>query len=26
MGAYQRVMTGAWTQDGKKGDFKIVRN
>ena len=26
IGAYQRVMTGTWTQGAKKGDFKVVRN
>jgi hypothetical protein len=26
IGAYQRVMTGTWTQGAAKGDFKVVRN
>jgi len=26
IGAYQRVISGTWTEGGKKGDFKIVRN
>lgn len=26
IGAYQRVMTGTWTQGATKGDFKVVRN
>jgi hypothetical protein len=26
VGAYQRFITGTWTQGDKKGDFKIVRN
>jgi len=26
IGAYQRVLTGTWTQGDKKGDFKVVRN
>jgi len=26
IGAYQRFITGTWTQGEKKGDFKIVRN
>jgi len=26
LGAYSRFITGTWTQDGVKGDFKIVRN
>src|SRR5881409_3141064 len=26
IGAYQRVITGTWTEGSKKGDFKIVRN
>jgi len=26
LGAYQRVITGTWTEGSKKGDFKIVRN
>jgi hypothetical protein len=25
IGAYQRVMTGSWTQGGVRGDFKVVR-
>jgi hypothetical protein len=26
VGAYQRFITGTWTEGAKKGDFKIVRN
>jgi hypothetical protein len=26
IGAYQRFITGTWTEDSRKGDFKIVRN
>jgi len=26
IGAYQRVITGTWTEGAKKGDFKIIRN
>ncbi len=26
LGAYQRFITGTWTQGGMKGDFKLVRN
>lgn len=26
LGAYQRFITGTWTQGSTKGDFKIVRN
>ena len=26
IGAYQRVITGTWTEGAKKGDFKVVRN
>jgi len=26
VGAYQRFITGTWTQGGRKGTFKIVRN
>lgn len=26
LGAYQRFITGTWTQGGTKGDFKLVRN
>ncbi len=26
IGAYQRFITGTWTEGGKKGDFKVVRN
>ena len=26
LGAYSRFITGTWTQDGVKGDFKIIRN
>ena len=26
IGAYQRIMSGTWTEGGKKGDFKVVRN
>jgi hypothetical protein len=26
VGAYQRFITGTWTEGGKKGEFKIVRN
>ncbi len=26
IGAYQRVLSGTWTEGSKKGDFKVVRN
>ncbi len=26
IGAYQRVLSGTWTEGGKKGDFRLVRN
>jgi hypothetical protein len=26
IGAYQRVLSGTWTQGAVKGDFKVVRN
>ena len=26
IGAYARVLSGTWTEGGKKGDFKVVRN
>ena len=26
IGAYQRVLSGSWTEGGKKGDFRVVRN
>jgi len=26
IGAYQRVLSGTWTEGGAKGDFKVVRN
>lgn len=26
IGAYQRVMSGTWTEGGVKGDFKVIRN
>lgn len=26
IGAYQRVITGTWTEGAKKGDFKLIRN
>jgi len=26
IGAYQRVLAGTWTEGGKKGDFKLIRN
>lgn len=26
IGAYQRFMTGTWTQGAAKGDFKVTRN
>jgi hypothetical protein len=26
LGAYQRFITGTWTQGTQKGDFKVVRN
>ena len=26
IGAYQRVLSGSWTEAGKKGDFRVVRN
>jgi len=26
LGAYQRFITGTWTQGATKGDFKLVRN
>jgi hypothetical protein len=26
LGAYNRVLTGTWSQGGVKGDFRVVRN
>jgi hypothetical protein len=26
IGAYQRVLSGTWTESGTKGNFKLVRN
>ena len=26
IGAYARVFSGTWTEGGKKGDFRVVRN
>jgi hypothetical protein len=26
IGAYQRILSGTWTEGGTKGDFKVVRN
>ena len=26
IGAYQRILSRTWTEGGKKGDFKVVRN
>ena len=26
IGAYQRILSGTWTEGGKKGDFRVVRN
>jgi hypothetical protein len=26
IGVYQRFITGTWTEGGRKGDFKVVRN
>ena len=26
IGAYQRVITGTWSEGARKGDFKVVRN
>src|SRR6266850_4756527 len=26
IGAYRRVLSGTWTQGGRKGDFRLVRN
>jgi len=26
LGAYNRVMTGSWSQGSVKGDFRLVRN
>jgi hypothetical protein len=26
IGAYQRVLSGTWTEGGTKGNFKVVRN
>ena len=26
IGAYQRILSGTWTEGGKKGTFKVVRN
>src|SRR5262245_31703231 len=26
IGAYARTLSGTWTEGGKKGDFKLVRN
>jgi hypothetical protein len=26
IGAYQRILSGTWTEGGKRGDFRVVRN
>jgi hypothetical protein len=26
IGAYQRVLSGTWTEGGRKGEFRVVRN
>jgi hypothetical protein len=26
LGAYNRTISGTWTQGGQKGDFKLTRN
>ena len=26
IGAYQRILSGTWTEGGKTGDFRLVRN
>ena len=26
IGAYQRILSGTWSEGGRKGDFKLVRN
>ena len=26
IGAYERILSGTWTEGGKKGDFRLVRN
>jgi hypothetical protein len=26
LGSYQRTMSGTWTQNGEKGDFRLTRN
>ena len=26
IGAYQRILSGTWTEGGTKGDFRLVRN
>jgi hypothetical protein len=26
IGAYQRILSGAWSEGAKKGDFRVVRN
>jgi hypothetical protein len=26
IGAYARILSGTWTEGGKKGDFRVVRN
>ena len=26
IGAYERILSGSWTEGGKKGDFRLVRN
>jgi hypothetical protein len=26
IGAYQRILSGTWTEGGRKGDFKVIRN
>jgi hypothetical protein len=26
IGAYARILAGTWTEGGKKGDFRVVRN
>ena len=24
--SYQRILSGTWTEGGRKGDFKVIRN
>jgi hypothetical protein len=26
IGAYQRILSGTWTEGGRKGDFRVIRN